>query len=208
MERLTKRINGKLTLTKQFPSITDTLDIVANRLELYEDTSLSPEEVSRLCLIKLADDCVNGLKERATKAEATNERLFKAINNAIKDIGEISCQPNTSNGEHKINAWHTLSMALRFADHNPIAEQEGHCVVLPAVDNQTVYCIMPQLKENIIHEVFITTVEISYTLKDGIRFLGIMDDIDDWECYLSDFGKHVFITREAAETALKTIESA
>jgi len=134
MKRLTKP-NSKYTDFKNY------------RLQQYEDTGLSPEEVKELV------------------------EQFKAIN-------------------------------------NPIAEQEGHCVVLPAVDNQTVYCIMPQLKENIIHEVFITTVEISYTLKDGIRFLGIMDDIDDWECDLSDFGKYVFITREAAETALKTIESA
>ena len=37
MERLTERINGKLTLKKQFSTIQDTLDIITSRLELYED---------------------------------------------------------------------------------------------------------------------------------------------------------------------------
>lgn len=37
MNRLTERRNGKLTLKKQFPTIQDTLSVIANRLELYED---------------------------------------------------------------------------------------------------------------------------------------------------------------------------
>lgn len=37
MDRITERINGKLTLKKQFPTIQDTLNIIVSRLELYED---------------------------------------------------------------------------------------------------------------------------------------------------------------------------
>lgn len=37
MERITKRVNGKLTLKKQFPTMQDTLSVIVNRLELYED---------------------------------------------------------------------------------------------------------------------------------------------------------------------------
>ena len=37
MNRLTKRRNGKLTLKRQFPTIQDTLSVITNRLELYED---------------------------------------------------------------------------------------------------------------------------------------------------------------------------
>lgn len=47
-ERLTERINGKLRLKKKFPSLNDTIDILASRLELYEDTGLSPEQVQEL----------------------------------------------------------------------------------------------------------------------------------------------------------------
>ena len=48
MERLTKRIDGKLVLKKKFPSLNDTIDILASRLELYEDTGLSPEQVQEV----------------------------------------------------------------------------------------------------------------------------------------------------------------
>ncbi len=37
MDRLTERRNGKLTLKRQFPTIQDTLSVITNRLELYED---------------------------------------------------------------------------------------------------------------------------------------------------------------------------
>ena len=37
MNRLTERRNGKLTLKRQFPTIQDTLSVITNRLELYED---------------------------------------------------------------------------------------------------------------------------------------------------------------------------
>ena len=79
-----------------------------------------------------------------------------------------------------------------------------HRIALPAIDNETVYCIMPNVDTDI-HEVFIVTIEKSYTHKDGIKFLGIMDDVDDWECDLSEFGKTVFRTREEAKNALDAI---
>ena len=37
MERLTERVNGKLMLKKKFPSLGHTIEILAERLELYED---------------------------------------------------------------------------------------------------------------------------------------------------------------------------
>lgn len=90
---------------------------------------------------------------------------------------------------------------VRAANMGAEKETGKHHIVLPATDNETVYCIMPNVDTDV-HEVFIVTVEKSYTHRDGIKFLGIMDDVDDWECDLSDFGKTVFHTREEAEKVL------
>ena len=57
MERLTERVNGKLMLKKQFPTVQDTLYILASRLELYEDLGYSIEEIEeRLELAKKYED--------------------------------------------------------------------------------------------------------------------------------------------------------
>lgn len=83
---------------------------------------------------------------------------------------------------------------------NEIAKimSEGRLLILPATDNAVIYCI----NDNSIHEVFITHIEKSYTHKDGVKFTGIIDECDDWECDLSDFGKTVFCTYDEAQKEL------
>lgn len=80
------------------------------------------------------------------------------------------------------------------------AEAQGRLLTLPITDNQTVYAIVQGL---VVSETFITEISKSYTHKDGIKFYGIQDDMDDFEFDLSDFGKTVFTSRTEAEKALK-----
>ena len=79
MNRLTERIkNGKLILKKQFPTMQDTLDVLMDRLELYEDTGIEPEEVEKLhdenISIKKWNACE---KELFEKYQADSEKLIE-----------------------------------------------------------------------------------------------------------------------------------
>lgn len=78
MERLTKRINGKLTVTKRFPSTSDLVDVLTSRLELYEDAAeeqaknLGQDNQSTLVVVEdgIAPYCPNcGSGEYMTNAD-------------------------------------------------------------------------------------------------------------------------------------------
>ena len=73
MERLTERVNGKLALKKKFPTIEDTLNIVTNRLELYEDTGFTPEQ------IQAQQQEIEDWKDAGTIASNNNTKLKQEI---------------------------------------------------------------------------------------------------------------------------------
>lgn len=138
-----------------------------NRLESYEDTGLSPEEIERIL-----DSYGRGMTLRTENAQRLE---------IIKEI--------------PINRLRELAQA----------EKEGRLVVLPCKVGDTVYIIHNRAIRK-------TTVESIHQWSSGHWKLSVHTDKKyihwtGYEVHFESFGKTVFLTREAAEAALKDLEA-
>lgn len=88
MNRLTKRINGRLTLTKEFPTLADTLDCVAERLELMEEENASlREEFERVKQERDEDDAImGGLQLQARNAADRLDRDDSKLRSMLENV--------------------------------------------------------------------------------------------------------------------------
>ena len=89
-----------------------------------------------------------------------------------------------------------------------LAEKDGRLVVLPCKVGDTVYAWQPlRISEfcvDPLHGEIVTAKVIEITLKDGIEWMRLYSDDDRIADYRGEsFGKTVFLTKEAAEAALK-----
>lgn len=136
------------------------------------------------------------------------KHLKKELAEAMKAIGELqllAIKKQKENEQARTDAWNMMERwsDTKFKlDEYKQAEEQGLLIKLPCSVGNTVYIVFNEYGELFIQEGWAVT-EITIT-GDDILF--------DFECFqteesesrnIDSFGKTVFLTREAAEEALK-----
>ena len=209
MKRLTIR-NSDGTVSQP---TTTSIEALFYRLAAYEDTGLEPEEIIRL--YKENAELINAtmvlrktnnqkkqtiIYEMEYNAELSHENLRTIAKIVFDNLMKADLKHQMSD---IISDDYDLDRLRELAE----ADKEGRCVVLPCKVGDTVWFIKSAF--SMAH----FPIEAKY-----VSLRGLSTDGDVWlsaitsynkisrSFYGSDIGKTVFLTREAAEAALKERE--
>ena len=217
MERLVIRIGNEPAVPTEFDmdfvfdldkGTFDGLQRIFNQLDAYEDTGLKPKEIERL------KGEVFGLK--VDKQELEQYRALGPVDRlaAYKETGlePEEVLPKEYAGE----IMRSMILSKEYQKLGPIdrlrelasADREGRCVVLPCKTGDAVWIIPERgarrAERWIVHRVYKRDAgRWCFDLKNMMLSQKRPNEFEMCRRSISSFGKTVFLTREAAEAALK-----
>ena len=195
MERLTEFHNGIWGMSVQ--AVKDGYDkySVFSKLAEYENTGLTPEEIGSMTAE------LNTIHKAYEKLTENNERLQKECVDTYNQLMETEKDAQLAIGElqEKCDAMedgsrNAYGIYLEYKD----AEEQGLLIKVPCKVGDTVYMINREKKITELHAYDIVTNIYAKSDENSSHWKG-------WEVKSKAIGKTVFLTREAAEEALRML---
>ena len=203
MERLTNRYSDGVAFIPENTKQRFGMQSVYDRLAEYEDLEITAEQVRDIDKA-YTDLCAEFGKY--TKLKQRLDNLFGGqltLEDVVEGLESVLIEPDSP---HPVNAKVlTHAEAAEWEEYQRLKEQG---LIPPCNVGDALYRINPGAKEPII-EMFVSQVLVKQLRKDcTVIRIDTMDNLDlNENCYfLDDIGKRVFLSREAAEQALKEIE--